>query len=43
MSMLEDFYFVEKVVEVQKLPLPDGSNLGEIDDIKYFQQKLCVH
>ena len=34
-------YLVEKVVEVQKLQLClIGSNLGEIDDIQYFQKKL---
>ena len=32
---------VEKVVEEQKSqPCLNGSNLGEIDDINYFQKKL---
>ena len=43
MSMLEDFwdFLVERVVEVRKSqPCLSGSNLGEIDDITYFQKKL---
>ena len=42
MSMLEDFNCLEeKVEEEQRLQLYlVGSNLGEIDDITYFQRKL---
>ena len=42
MSMLEDFWLPRReggrVTEITTLP--GGSNLGEIDDIKYFQNKL---
>ena len=42
MSMLEDFWLPRREggrgTEITTLPV--GSNLGEIDDIKYFQKKL---
>ena len=44
MSMLEDFWLPRReVVEEQRLPLPGGSNLGEIDDIIIFKENYIVH
>ena len=42
MSMLEDFWLPRREGGrgTEITTLPGGSNLGEIDDIKYFQQKL---
>ena len=42
MSMLEDFLLPRREGGrgTEITTLPGGSNLGEIDDIKYFQQKL---
>tara|TARA_R100000742_G_C4238746_1_gene58840 strand:- start:171 stop:794 length:624 start_codon:yes stop_codon:yes gene_type:complete len=42
MSMLEDFWLPRREGGrgTEITTLPGGSNLGEIDDIKYFQKKL---
>jgi len=42
MSMLEDFWLPRSVCSrgTEITTLPGGSNLGEIDDILYFQKKL---
>jgi len=42
MSMLEDFWLPRREGGrgTEITTLPGGSNLGEIDDIKYFQTKL---
>ena len=42
MSMLEDFWLPRREGGrgTEITTLPDGSNLGEIDDITYFQKKL---
>ena len=42
MSMLEDFWLPRREGGrgTEITTLPGGSNLGEMDDIKYFQQKL---
>ncbi len=42
MSMLEDFWLPRREGGrgTEITTLPGGSNLGEIDDIKYFQKNL---
>ncbi len=42
MSMLEDFWLPRREGGrgTEITTLPGGSNLGEIDDILYFQKKL---
>ena len=44
MSMLEDFWLPRREGGrgTEITTLPGGSNLGEIDDINYFQRKLYL-
>ena len=43
MSMLEDFWLPRRGRGTEISTLPGGDNLGQIDDIIYFQRGYIVH